>query len=286
MNVLSLITCTATGMGYVCVAKNADSNPKKDFDPRKYGHGTKFKEALAKYGRECFVIKILGHGYKSRESLCLAERNAVIKHGTLWPNGYNLRPGGNGPGCGYGSEHSRRIREAQSRPGVKQKMRLANKEIANRPDVKAKKSAAAKRAWQCPEYKKRTSRNMKKAWADHPEAVEKHRKVVSDAIKKWWADPLVRERQVASLRKRSQRPEYRAKLSAAIRSNNRLVTHGGETHTIADWARIVGVTYGCLHSRIERGWPIELALNPNGKRLLTLGVKALREKYDLKPEDQ
>lgn len=266
MNVLSLITCTVTGMGYVGVARNADSHPKKDFNPNKYGHGTKFREALAKYGRECFTIRILGHGYEDRESLHRAERDAVIEHGTLWPNGYNVRPGGNGPDVSHGSEHARLIREAQARPDVKSKMRIANKEIANRPDVKAKKAAATKRAWQCPEYKKRTSQSLKKAWADHPEAVEKHRKAVSDAIKRWWADPLVRERQVASLRKRNQRPEYRAKQRAAMRSNNRLVTHDGETHSIADWARLVGITYGRLHSRIERGWPIELALNPNGKR--------------------
>lgn len=217
MNVLSLITCAATGMGYVGVARNANSHPKKDFNPNQYGHGTKFREALAKYGKECFTIIVLGYGYKSRESLHRAERNAVIEYGTLWPNGYNIRPGGNGPG--HGSEHARLIREAQARPEVKARMRIANKEIANRPSVKARKAAATKRAWQRPEYRKRMSRSIKKALAALGVA-EKRRKAISEAMKKWWADPQVREMQVELLRKRSRRPEYRAKLSSALTKYN------------------------------------------------------------------
>lgn len=46
------------------------------------------------------------------------------------------------------------------------------------------------------------------------------------------------------------------------RSNNHLVTHADATLTIAEWARRLGISYPCLLSRIHRGVPLEIALNP------------------------
>ena len=42
---------------------------------------------------------------------------------------------------------------------------------------------------------------------------------------------------------------------------NHLVTYKGETHTIAEWARIKHINYGVLRQRLFRGWNIEKALN-------------------------
>lgn len=39
-------------------------------------------------------------------------------------------------------------------------------------------------------------------------------------------------------------------------SRNRYLTFNGETHTIAEWAKILGISYGTLSSRIKRGWTI------------------------------
>lgn len=45
------------------------------------------------------------------------------------------------------------------------------------------------------------------------------------------------------------------------RRNNRLITHNGETHTMAEWAEIVGIEYSILACRIcNHKWPIEKAL--------------------------
>lgn len=35
-------------------------------------------------------------------------------------------------------------------------------------------------------------------------------------------------------------------------STNRHITYNGETHTIAEWARLLGITYNSLYHRIER----------------------------------
>lgn len=43
--------------------------------------------------------------------------------------------------------------------------------------------------------------------------------------------------------------------------SNRLITHNGETHTVAEWARIKGMRYTTLLGRFQHGWGIQEALN-------------------------
>lgn len=44
------------------------------------------------------------------------------------------------------------------------------------------------------------------------------------------------------------------------RRTNHLVTIGGETHTIAEWADIYGINSGTIHSRLVGGWSEENAI--------------------------
>lgn len=51
------------------------------------------------------------------------------------------------------------------------------------------------------------------------------------------------------------------------KSNNRYITYNGETHTIAEWAEIIGLPYGTLYQRLNKsGWPIEKALTEKVRR--------------------
>jgi hypothetical protein len=38
------------------------------------------------------------------------------------------------------------------------------------------------------------------------------------------------------------------------RTNNRLITANGETHTMAEWAAISGICYGTIQRRLYSGW--------------------------------
>ncbi len=51
---------------------------------------------------------------------------------------------------------------------------------------------------------------------------------------------------------------HRARIN--LTSANCLLVHGGETHTVAEWARIIGVSYDVLSGRVRRKWPVEAAL--------------------------
>lgn len=44
-------------------------------------------------------------------------------------------------------------------------------------------------------------------------------------------------------------------------SRNHLITHNGETHTIAEWADIVDIPYNTLNGRLFRGIPFEVAIS-------------------------
>ena len=43
-------------------------------------------------------------------------------------------------------------------------------------------------------------------------------------------------------------------------SRNVMLTYQGETHSLSEWSRIVGVPYGTLKSRLRYGWSVERML--------------------------
>lgn len=50
------------------------------------------------------------------------------------------------------------------------------------------------------------------------------------------------------------------KVQANNTRRNRYIEYNGETHTIAEWSRILNIPYDKLRGRITRGWSIEKAL--------------------------
>lgn len=48
--------------------------------------------------------------------------------------------------------------------------------------------------------------------------------------------------------------------------NNRLQTYNGETHTLAEWERLIGLNRGTLTGRLCAGWTFEKAIIPPKKQ--------------------
>lgn len=44
------------------------------------------------------------------------------------------------------------------------------------------------------------------------------------------------------------------------RKTNRTILYNGETHTLAEWQRITGISQSTIKTRLNAGWPIERAL--------------------------
>lgn len=54
-------------------------------------------------------------------------------------------------------------------------------------------------------------------------------------------------------------------------TQNHLLTFKGETHSIHEWAEIVGLSKKCLSERIRRGWTTERALTTPTVRIKNFG---------------
>lgn len=50
---------------------------------------------------------------------------------------------------------------------------------------------------------------------------------------------------------------------ARNKRNNTLLTHNGETHTIAEWGDILGIRHTTISTRLHSGWSVERALTPH-----------------------
>ena len=50
------------------------------------------------------------------------------------------------------------------------------------------------------------------------------------------------------------------KEQANNRTSNRYLEYNGETHTVIEWAELIGMSPGTLYARIENGWTTEKAL--------------------------
>ena len=51
------------------------------------------------------------------------------------------------------------------------------------------------------------------------------------------------------------------KEQSSNRRTNRLLTHDGMTMTVTQWAERIGISSHCIFQRLDRGWPIDRALN-------------------------
>ena len=57
-----------------------------------------------------------------------------------------------------------------------------------------------------------------------------------------------------------------AKIQANNQSRNRLLTYNGETLTMSEWADKLGITYGTINHRVQRGWPMTRIVNTPQRR--------------------
>jgi group I intron endonuclease len=96
MAVIYMATNLDTGKAYVGQTWN--------FERRKYFHhygkggAMYFSRSMLEHGKDRFAWSILLDGIEDQKTLDIAEDWAIWFHRTLFPNGYNLREGGNGGG--------------------------------------------------------------------------------------------------------------------------------------------------------------------------------------------
>lgn len=143
MFVAYLVENRVNGKRYVGISKSV----KRRWRAHKYraaGAGTSaLHSAIKKYGIENFAFEVTACA-RSWDDLCELERVLIKQHGTLSPNGYNLRGGGEGPeGYVMPEHHKRKISVALT--GMKRSPEQRANIAAGRKGIKLSKEAIGKR---------------------------------------------------------------------------------------------------------------------------------------------
>ena len=114
---------------------------------------------------------------------------------------------------------------------------------------------------------------------------KKTRKVISEAAKKMWTDPAIREAIVSkrigskhsdgTLQKLSatrakyyENPENRTKSAdlARARADLKRIEFNGESKTISEWAVATGISEWSIRQRIDAGWPVDKMLTKKNQK--------------------
>ena len=200
-----------------------------DFCKRKSAHRKDTRNpcplhhALKKYG-DAVQWEIVACAW-DKEGLDFAETALIAQHGTLSPNGYNLKTGGaNGKPCDEtkaklsakasrqwnSPEYRRKHAAAMSSPAVLKKMQKGVRKRNADPEFQEKHARAMREVFARPEVKERMSSVFKRLAQD-----PKERKRRSDFAKAQWENPAHRALVVAAA-KEQHRQRRLAKMGATL----------------------------------------------------------------------
>ena len=154
---------------------------KQKIDEHYFGSGKYLNNAIKKYGLENFVCEIIEFNNSDLENR-EREKYWIEKLETLYPNGYNLSPGGEGRG--YWDKETNKfvsINTWKSYTPEEREERITKiKEGLNKPEVRKVISEKSKE-WHknmSDEERQKLSKSISDGWTD--EARESHRKSMSE----------------------------------------------------------------------------------------------------------
>lgn len=204
-------------------------------------------QAIAKHGVENFTIEELATAIDQVE-LDRLEQQFIEQYGTMAPNGYNLKTGGQNGGSQYSDES-------------KQKMSLAKIGSSASDETRQRMSDAHNKRWSSQELRDRKSETSRKIWQD-PEYREK----ITATRTEYWSDPANRERasvtakeftteeqkqKISEAVKTSQaRPEIQEKMKTFYKTRQKKVVDSNGV--IYESIKIAAETVGCPSASIVR----------------------------------
>ena len=145
--VIYMVTCVSSGRSYVGLTSRSMKQRWIDHCKDRVRDGV-FQRALAKHGRNAFVIEVLDCTASEDEAVA-AERRLIADLGTIAPHGYNLSTGGEmRPGCRVTAETRRKIGAASKgrvhTPESRAKMSASTRGVKKSPAHAAAVGAAKK----------------------------------------------------------------------------------------------------------------------------------------------
>jgi group I intron endonuclease len=162
----------------------------------------KLKNAIKKYGQDCFSAEILWQGECSQEELDEKEISFIRDHNTLHPNGYNLTIGGSG---GRHSTETKLILSKKS----KQMWNERGQELRLDRQLRGRSE----------ESKKKVSETLRRNYQERPEIRER----ISKSTKGFPKSEETKERMRLAIQRMRQEPDYKEKMSLRAQSKRKPV---------------------------------------------------------------
>ena len=163
MGCIYKITNSVNGKAYI---GKSISDGKHRISNHFSGYGNiPLKNAVAKYGKDVFNVEILHEGIIP-ELLSSYEIEAIAKHDTVRPKGFNLTHGGEGL---IPSEETRRkISEANKNPSEKRRREISETHKGKRlsEETRSKIGKASKGRVVSDETRRKISESKKRYWAE------------------------------------------------------------------------------------------------------------------------
>lgn len=156
--------------GYIYLTTNKQSGTKYigqkkgKFNPDYLGSGVALKDAIVKYGRENFKVKLLSEA-ETREELNLLEAKVIKEQNAMHSDHYyNLAPGGDAWGCPHTPETRKKISEAVTGRKAHNK---------GKPNLVAKERMLTNNPMKNPEVAKRVAKvRAENGWVPHNKITE------------------------------------------------------------------------------------------------------------------
>lgn len=163
-----------------------------------------FSKAIREYGKENFDLTILSN-CETKKELNETERRFIKENNSVWPNGYNMTNGGEGPCELTRKKISERTKESMSKLDNSWKDR--QREAMKNPDVRKMISENTKEAMQSPEIKEKIAILSKDA---------ERRKKISDKLKGHVVSEETKRKISERTKEAMANPDVRKKISDAL----------------------------------------------------------------------
>jgi len=247
------LLCTATNLRYVGQTTDTlDSRWRAHCDNALKRHSSvELAKAIREYGPDSFVRKVIVECCDRRELNAL-ETKFIIELGTVWPMGYNMTHGGNGPCEVTRSKISKTLSGRQQPRELVERRRAANKGRKRDADSRERISAGVRRH--------NEEHGPRKIKFEHAETLHRSRrgkKHTEESRKKMSANrkgkgmsPCTEERRVKlrdALSGRVVSSLTRQRISEALRSRPKKID--GETQAQIVKARLEGEKLATLAAR-------------------------------------
>ena len=166
MGFIYMWTNTINGKSYIGLSEQ--EGLKRPYDHFKKGQGGAIllERAIARHGKDAFVLEILHDGILLLDELERLEEEEIAKHNTRPPNGYNISPGGNKPPSQKGATPWNKGKTGIYSDEALREMAEASKNRHWSSASRLKISKAQKKLWGDPDYRQQHSERLREANRD------------------------------------------------------------------------------------------------------------------------